>query len=101
VTSSANNGESRPDASAPASQDERQPAPAELTGTIDTAREPAILVRERDPAPHLAPQNVQLMSEHRILCLKLAPHLERRDQEGQKEAEQRNHRPLAVSDSFG
>jgi hypothetical protein len=41
------------------------------------------------------------MSEHRILCLKPAPRLERRDQEGQNEAEQRNHRPLTVSDSFG
>jgi hypothetical protein len=74
-----------------------------LTGTIaiQPDKEPAIVVREWHPTPHLAPQNVQLMSEHRILCLKPALRLEWRDQDGQNEAEQRNHRPLTVSDSFG
>jgi len=50
---------------------------------------PAIVVGEPDPVLHLTPQNNQLMSEGRILCLKPAPRLEWRGQDGQDEAEQR------------
>jgi hypothetical protein len=44
-------------------QDRRKPP-------IQLDEKPAIAVREQDPAPRLAPQNVQLMSEHRILGFK-------------------------------
>jgi hypothetical protein len=40
-------------------QDRRKPS-------IHLEEEPAIVVRKLGPAPHLAPQNDQLMSEHRI-----------------------------------
>jgi hypothetical protein len=51
-------------------------------------QEPAIVVREPDPALHLTPQNNQLMSEYRIPYFKPAPRLEWRGQDGQGEAEQ-------------
>jgi len=35
---------------------------------IQLDEKPAIAVRAQDPAPHLAPQNVQLMSECQVLC---------------------------------
>src|ERR1700732_546400 len=41
--------------------------------------------------PHLAPQNDQLMSKHRILRLKPALRLERRGQAGQNKPNQRDH----------
>jgi hypothetical protein len=62
-------------------------------------QEPAIVVRQPDPALHLTPQNDQLMSENRILCLKSALRLEWRSQDGQDEAEQCEHRLLTLSDS--
>jgi hypothetical protein len=52
-------------------------------------------------ALHLAPQNDQLMSKRRILCLKSALRLERRGQNGQDEAEQSEHGPQTLGDSFG
>ena len=42
-------------------------------------------VRQPDSALHLTPQNDQLMSENRILCLKSALRLEWRGQDGQYE----------------
>jgi len=50
---------------------------------------------------HLAPQNYQLMSERRILCLKPALRLERCRQNGQDETHQRDHDALTLGDSFG
>ena len=38
--------------------------------SIQLDKEPAIAVREPDPARNLTPQNDQLMSECRILCFK-------------------------------
>src|SRR5471032_2874552 len=38
----------------------------------DTEMAAAVVVRQPDPALHLAPQNDQLMSENRVLCLKSA-----------------------------
>jgi hypothetical protein len=55
----------------------------------------------RTPALHLAPQNDQLMSENRILCLKSAPRLEWRGQDGHYEIQQRDHGALTLGDSFG
>ena len=61
--------------------------------TIDTAgSEQAIPVRELDATAHLPLQHNQLMSESRILCLKSALRLQRRGENGQEEAEQRDHR---------
>src|SRR5215813_14878355 len=50
----------------------------------------AIAVGELDAAAHIALQHGQLMSECRVLCLKSALRLERRGEQGQEEAEQRN-----------
>ena len=98
--STANSGESRPDANAPAlgsndhesRKDRREPA-------IELDEEPAIVVREPGSAGHLAPQNDQLMSERRILSFKPALRLERRGEHGQDEAEQCNHCALTLGDS--
>ena len=49
---------------------------------------------------HLTPQNDQLMSENRILCLKSALRLEWPGQNGQDEAEQSEHGPHTLGDSF-
>jgi hypothetical protein len=64
-------------------QDRRKPS-------IQLDKEPAIVVREPDPALHLTPQNDQLMSECHVLCFKPA-RLEWRGQDGQDEAEQGKH----------
>ena len=74
-------------------QDQRKPS-------IQLDKEPAIAVRELDPAPQLAPQHDQLMSERRVLCLKSALRLEWRGQDGQDETEQRDHCALTLGDSF-
>ena len=49
---------------------------------------------------HLAPQNDNRMSEHRILSLKPAFRLEWRGQNGQDEAEQSERDPQMLGDSF-
>jgi hypothetical protein len=48
-------------------------------------KEPTIVVCEPDLALHITPQNDQLMSENRILCLKPALRLEWCGQDGQYE----------------
>src|SRR5882757_11126575 len=65
-------------------EDRREP-------TIKLNEEPAIVVLKLGPAPHLAPQDDQLMSEDRILRLKPALRLEWRGQDGQNKANQHNH----------
>jgi hypothetical protein len=52
-------------------------------------------------ARHLTPQNDQLMPENRILCLKPNLRLKWRCQNGQDEAEQSEHGPQTLGDSFG
>jgi hypothetical protein len=52
---------------------------------IQLNQEPAIIVRQPDPAMHLTQQNDQLMSENCILCLKSALRLEWCGQDGQYE----------------
>src|SRR6266404_4178413 len=49
-------------------------------------------IRELDATIHHPLQHNQLMSECRVLCLKSALRLERRGEQGQEEAEQRDHR---------
>jgi hypothetical protein len=46
-----------------------------------------ITIREPDTAAHLPPQYDELMSERSVFCLKSALRLERRDEQGQAEAE--------------
>src|ERR1700686_574725 len=65
-------------------QDRRKPS-------IRLEEEPAIVVREPGPAGHLAPQNDQLMSKHRVLSFKPQLRLEWRGQDGQNETEQPDH----------
>ena len=60
--------------------------------SIQLDQEQAIAVRELDATAHPALQHNQLMSESRILCLKSALRLERRGEQGQEEAEKRDHR---------
>jgi hypothetical protein len=58
---------------------------------IELNEKPAIAVRQLGPPPHLTPQDHQLMSERRILCLKPALRLELRSQDGQYKVGQRDH----------
>jgi hypothetical protein len=69
--------------------------------TIRLDQEPAVVVREPNLAPYLTPENDQLMSENRILCLKSAVRLEWQGQNGQDEAEQPEHGPQTLGDPFG
>ena len=64
--------------------------------SIQQDEEQAISVGEVNTTTHLPPQYDQLTSERHVLCLKSALRLERRDQQGQEEAEQRNHRAADV-----
>jgi hypothetical protein len=54
-------------------------------------KEPAIMVREPDATMQPAPQDNQLMSEHRVLGFKPQLRLEWRGQDGQNETEQPDH----------
>src|SRR6202011_1413064 len=65
-------------------QDRRNP-PVELD------KEPAIMVRKPDATLEPAPQDIQLMSKHRVLSLKPHLRLEWRGQHGQNETEQPDH----------
>ncbi|HEX7194685.1 MAG TPA: hypothetical protein VF207_06920, partial [Chthoniobacterales bacterium] len=60
--------------------------------SIQLDEEQTISVGEVNTTTHLPSQYDQLTSEGYVLCLKSALRLEWRDQEGQEEAEQRNHR---------
>jgi hypothetical protein len=60
--------------------------------SVQLDEEQAISVAEVNTTTHLPPQYDQLTSEHHLLCLKSALRLEWRGQEGQQEAEQRDHR---------
>src|SRR3954454_17938803 len=60
--------------------------------SIQLDEEQTITIREPDTAAHLPPQYDELMPERRVLCLKSALRLERRDEQGHAEAEQRHHR---------
>jgi hypothetical protein len=73
-------------------EDRREPS-------IKLDKEPAITVRERGPAPHLASQNDQLMSGKRILRLKPALRPERRNHNGQNETPGPDH-PASLGDSI-
>jgi hypothetical protein len=49
------------------------------------------MVREPDATMQLAPQNIQLMSKHRVLSFKPCLRLEWRGQDGHNETEEPNH----------
>ena len=72
-------------------QDRRKPS-------IQLDQEPAIAIREPDPTTNLTPQNNQLMSECRILCLKPALG-EWQGRDDQNEAAQCKHCPPTLGDS--
>jgi hypothetical protein len=55
---------------------------------IQLDKEPAIVVRERDAATLPTPQDNQLMSKHRVLCLKPHLRLEWRGDDGHNETDQ-------------
>ena len=61
--------------------------------SIQLDQEQAIPTREVNTTAHRPPQHDQLMSERSVLCLKSPLRLERRGDQGQEEAEQRDHRP--------
>src|SRR5258705_11029120 len=65
-------------------QDRRKPA-------VQLDKEPAIIVRKPDATMEPAPQNIQLMSKHRVLSFKPQLRLEWRGKDGQSETEQPNH----------
>jgi hypothetical protein len=74
-------------------QDRRKPS-------IHLDEEPAVVVGRLGSTPHLAPQDHQLMSEHRILRLKPALRLERRGQHGQNKTDKRDHRTNLADSSL-
>jgi hypothetical protein len=49
--------------------------------SIQLDKKPAVVVRQPDSARHFTPQNDQLMSERRVLCLEPALRLKLRGQE--------------------
>src|ERR1700692_3007611 len=65
-------------------QNRRKPA-------IQLDQEPAIIVREPDATRQPTPQDIQLMSKHRILSFKPQLRLEWQRQDGQHETEQPDH----------
>src|ERR1700726_4994151 len=68
--------------------------------SIHLDEEPAVVVGRLGSTPHPAPQDDQLMSEHRILRLKPALRLERRGQHGQNKTDKRDHRAHLADSSL-
>jgi hypothetical protein len=62
-------------------------------------KETAVIVRKRDATMQPAPQDIQLMSKHRVLSFKPQLRLEWRGQDGQNETEQPDHSG-SLSDSI-
>ena len=60
--------------------------------SIQLDQEQAIAIREADATANPAPQHNQLMPQRRVLCFKSTLRLEWRGEQGQEEAEQRDHR---------
>jgi len=77
-------------------QDGENTPAARLHDLLD--EEPAIKIREPNATTPPAPQDNQLMSQHRVLGFKPQLRLEWRGQDGQSEAEQPDH-PASLGDS--
>src|SRR5258708_10632851 len=90
--SNTNSGESRPDATAPASLVGQASRPSRSSATIDTSRRPAAGICEPSPALQLTTQDDQLMSENRILRLKPTLRLEWRGRHRKNEPYPPDHR---------
>jgi hypothetical protein len=58
---------------------------------IQLDKEPAIIVREPDATMQPTPQDIQLMSKHRVLSFKPQLRLEWQGQDGQHETKQPDH----------
>src|SRR6476620_6889474 len=67
-------------------------APAQMTRRGYGSKLFTIPICEQDATPHPALQHNQLMTERRVLGLKSALRLERRDGQGEEEEEERDHR---------
>ena len=67
--------------------------------TIKLTQEPTIAIGQRDPAFDLASQHHDLMAEQHIFGKQAAVRPEGRNQNGQQEPEQRDHR-LTIGDSI-
>src|SRR5438128_8337183 len=67
--------------------------------SIQLDQEQAIPICELDATPYPALQHNQLMTERRVLGLKSALRLERRDGQGQEEARRARSSPLTLGDS--
>jgi hypothetical protein len=68
--------------------------------SIHLDEEPAVAVGRLNSTPHPAPQDDQLVSEHRILRLKPALRLERRGQHGQNKRDKRDRRANLADSSL-
>src|SRR5258705_5769277 len=68
--------------------------------SIHLDEEPAVDVGRLSSTPHPAPQDDQLMSEHRILRLKPALRLEQRGQHGHNKTAKRDHRANLADSSL-
>src|SRR6202043_2595653 len=68
--------------------------------SIHLDEEPAVVVGRLSSTPHPAPQDDQLMSEHRILRLKPALRLERRGHHGQNKTDKSDHRANLADSSL-
>jgi hypothetical protein len=64
--------------------DDREDLQNRWKPSIKLDQKPAVVVRQPYPALHLTPENVQLMSENRVLCLKSDLRLEWRGQESKE-----------------
>jgi hypothetical protein len=60
---------------------------------VQLDKEPAIIVRKPDATLEPAPQDIQLMSEHRVLSFKPQLRLEWEGKDGQNETEPPDHSP--------
>src|SRR5437899_4299983 len=67
--------------------------------SIQQDQEQAIPICELDATSHPALQNNQLMTERRVLGLKSALRLERRDGQGQEEEEERDRKSTRLNSS--
>jgi hypothetical protein len=67
---------------------------------IHLDEEPAVVVGSLSSTPHPAPQDDQLMSEHRILRSKPALRLERRGHHGQNKTDKSDHRANLADSSL-
>jgi hypothetical protein len=67
--------------------------------SVQLDKETAVIVRKPDATTQSTPQDIQLLSKHRVLSLKPQLQLEWRGRDGQNETEQPDH-PASLGDSI-